>query len=210
MEYHQALKIAGGVLALLLFIPMIIGILKEGAEGQSCASWLLWAALDTMLAVSIIEQRGNFLLPLGFAIGDVLLVLLLVAKRQFKWGIFETTIFVLVAGCVVGWKIGGPKIATVAATFGIFIAGAPGVIAMWKHPQRNVGTVWAGYVLANGLSFFGGTAMVIEERLAPGVFAVGSLAMFAASRRRKADETDPRIPRPSEEITQLSGPRGGG
>lgn len=184
MDYHQCLKIAGGLLALLLFIPMIIGILKEGAEGQSCASWLLWGALDTMLAISIIEQRGNFLLPLGFAIGDVLLVLLLLTKGQFKWGIFETVILALVAICVIAWKLEGPKIATIAATLGICIAGVPGVIAIWKKPQRKLGIVWAGYVLANGLSFFGGTAMIIEERFAPGVFAIGSFAMFVASRRK--------------------------
>lgn len=209
MDYHQGLKIAGALLTLLLFVPMIVGILKEGAEGQSCASWLLWCALDTMLAVSIIEQRGNFLLPLGFAIGDAVLVLLLLAKKQFTWGIFETTILVLVAGCTIGWKLGGPKIATIAATLGILIAGVPGFIAMWKKPQRKVGTVWAGYVLANGLSFFGGTAMVIEERFAPGVFAIGSLAMFVASRRRKEDETRPRGAR-SAEVTQPSDLRGAG
>jgi hypothetical protein len=209
MDYHQVLKIAGGLLALLLFIPLIAGILKYGAQGQSCASWLLWGALDTMLAISIIQQRGNFLLPLGFAIGDVLLVLLLVVKKQFKWGIFETTILALVAGCVIGWKLGGPRIATIAATLGIGIAGVPGFLAMWKEPQRKVGTVWAGYILATGLSFFGGTAMVIEERFAPGVFMLCSLAMFAASRRRKADESGPRGAR-SSEVTQLSGQRDGG
>lgn len=170
-------------MALVLFIPMIAGILKGGAASQSCATWLLWAALDTVLTVSIIDQRGNFLLPLGFAIGDVLVVLLLVANGQFTWGRFETGILMLVLGCVAGWKLGGPRLATIAATLGIGVAGVPGLKAMWKDPQRKLGTVWAGYVLANGLSFFGGTAMTVQERFAPGVFALCSLAMFAASRR---------------------------
>jgi hypothetical protein len=208
MDYHQGLKIAGGVLALLLFIPMIAGILKEGVESQSCASWLLWGALDTMLTISIIAQHGNFLLPLGFAIGDALLVILLLAGKQFKWGIFETMILALVAVCMIGWKLGGPRIATIAATSGICIAGIPGFLAMWKQPQRKVGSVWAGYVLANGLSFLGGTAMVIEERLAPGVFAMCSLAMFAAS-RRKIGEMGPRGARPSEVRLPSDLPGGG-
>jgi hypothetical protein len=54
---------------------------------------------------------------------------------------------------------------------------------MLKQPQRKIGNVWAGYVLANLVSFFGGTAMTIEERFAPGVFALCALVMFAASRR---------------------------
>lgn len=184
MDYHESLKIAGGLTALLLFIPMITGIVKSGAQGQSCAMWLLWAALDTVLTVSIIQQRGNFLLPLGFAIGDVLVVILLVAKGRFTWSRFETAILILVIGCVAAWKLSGPRTATIAATMGICVAGVPGLVAMWRQPQRNVGSVWAGYVLANGLSFFGGTAMTVQERFAPGMFALCSLAMYAASRKK--------------------------
>lgn len=183
MDYHQGLKIAGGLLALLLFIPLIIGILKDGAEGQSCATWLLWGTLDTVLTISVIAQHGNFYLPLGFAIGDVLLVALLLAKGQFNWGWFETGVLLLVIGCMAAWKLAGPKTATVAATLGICVAGIPGLLAMLKQPQRKIGNVWLGYVLANVVSFFGGTAMIIEERFAPGVFALCALVMFAASRK---------------------------
>jgi hypothetical protein len=190
MDYHQSLKIAGGLLALLLFIPLIISVLKEGAEGQSCASWFLWGLLDTVLTISVIEQRGNFFLPLGFAIGDVLVVILLLVKGRFRWGHFETAILAMVIGCIIGWKLAGPKIATISATIGICIAGIPGLLAMLKHPQRKVGNVWAGYILANALSFFGGNAMTIEERFAPGVFALCSLALFAASRKKKLEKLE--------------------
>jgi hypothetical protein len=184
MDYHQGLKIAAGLLALLLFIPMILGILKDGAEGQSCATWLLWGVLDTVLTFSIIQQHGNYLLPLGFSIGDLVLVMLLLAKGRFRWGWFETVIVALVVGCIVVWKFAGPKPATIASTLGVCIALLPGLLAMWKKPQRKVGNIWAGYILANGLSFFGGIAMTIEERFAPGMFALCSLAMFIASRAR--------------------------
>jgi hypothetical protein len=183
MDYHEGLKIAGGLLALLLFIPLIIGILKDGTEGQSCATWLLWGTLDTVLTISVIAQHGNFYLPLGFAIGDVLLVALLLAKGQFNWGWFETGVLLLVIGCMAAWKLAGPKTATVAATLGICVAGIPGLLAMLKQPQRKIGNVWLGYVFANVVSFFGGTAMIIEERFAPGVFALCALVMFAASRK---------------------------
>ena len=54
---------------------------------------------------------------------------------------------------------------------------------MWRNPQRTVGNIWAGYALANCLAFAGGTAMTVEERFSPAIFAVLSLLMFAASRR---------------------------
>ena len=192
MDHHQLLKIAGGLMALLLFIPLIMSVMKEGAEGQSCATWFLWGLLDTMLTISVIEQRGNFLLPLGFAIGDILVVILLLMKGRVSWGRFETGILAMVIGCIVGWKLAGPKIATISATMGICVAGVPGLLAMLKHPQRKIGNVWAGYILANALSFFGGTAMTIEERFAPGVFALCALVMFAASRVKKPVELEPK------------------
>ena len=183
-DYHSILKIAGGALALLLFIPLIRVLLKEGAQGQSCATWFLWALLDTILTISVIDQHGNFYLPLGFAIGDVSLVILLLAKGKFRWGFFETVILLMVIACLVGWKLAGPKIATISATLGICVAGIPGLVEMLKHPQRAIGNIWACYVVANLLGFFGGSAMTIEERFAPGVFALCALIMFAASRVR--------------------------
>ncbi|HLX70237.1 MAG TPA: hypothetical protein VKV04_11480 [Verrucomicrobiae bacterium] len=185
IDLQHGLRIAGGLLALLLFVPMIAGILRDEARGQSCASWLLWTALDAVLTISLIARNGNFLLPLGFTIGDiaVVVVLVLIVKGKFEWGRFDTLILALVIGCVIAWKLGGPRTAAIASTLGVCIAGIPGLVAMWREPQRRVGTVWGGYVIANGLSFFGGTAMTVEERFAPGMFAMVSLALFMASRR---------------------------
>jgi hypothetical protein len=109
----------------------------------------------------------------------------LVSKGRFRWGLFETVILAMVIGCMAAWKLAGPKMATISATMGVCVAGVPGWLAMLKYPQSKVGNVWAGYILANALSFFGGTAMTIQERFAPGVFALCSLAMFIASRKKK-------------------------
>jgi len=188
MDYHAILKIAGGALALLLFIPLIRAIIKDGAEGQSSATWFLWGLLDIVPTSSLIEQHGNFHMPLGFAIGDLLVFILLIAKRNFRWSLFDTSITLMVVGCIIGWKVAGPKWATISATLGVAIAIIPGLLEMRKHPQRKIGNVWAGYTFANLLSFFGGAGMTIEERFAPGVFALCSLAMFAASRNKPSGE----------------------
>lgn len=182
MDYHEFLKIAGGIMALVLFWPLIRVIIREGAEGQSGASWLLWGLLDTILTISVIEQRGNFYLPLGFAIGDLFIVILLLKKRSFRWGFFDTVIMLIVIGCVMGWKVSGLRLATISATLGVAVAIIPGVREMLKHPQPKIGNIWAGYVLANVLSFFGGSSMTVEERFAPGVFALCAMVMAAASR----------------------------
>ena len=183
MDFHDTLKLAGGIGALALFVPMAIRIIKDGGAGQSFATWMLWAALDTILTVSLFLQHGNYLLPLGFAAGGIALTILLLVKGRFAWGRMDSVFLVLVLGCLAGWKLGGARTATAATTLGICLAGIPGLVELWRNPQRKVGNLWGWYVLANGLSFLGGTSMTLEERFAPGVFAAFSLLMFFASRK---------------------------
>ena len=185
MDFHEVLKTVGGVLVLVLFLPMLAAAMEDDGAGQSFAMWFLWCALDTILTVSLFQQHGNFYVSLGFAIGDAFMAVLLLVKGRLLWGRVEFVILALVLGCLAGWKLGGNNVATVAATLGICFAGIPGLVELWKNPQRDVGRIWAAYVAANGISFWGGRAMTIEERFAPGAFAVFSLLMFLASRRRK-------------------------
>ena len=186
MDFHDFLKLAGGIGALALFIPMAVEVLKDAGGGQSFATWVLWAALDTILTVSVIQQHGNFLLPLGFAIGGVVVTGLLLAKGRLALGRLDSVILALVLSCLAGWKLGGPKAATVAATTAICLAGVPGLLELWHNPQRKVGNIWGWYVLANGLAFLGGTAMTVQERFPPGMFGAYSLLMFLASRKPPA------------------------
>jgi hypothetical protein len=167
----------------VLFVPMLFVAMADRGEGQSFASWILWGALDTILIFSLLERHGNFWVPAGFAVGDFFIAALLLFYRRIRWRQFETIILLLVLACLAAWKFGGPTLATISATVGICVAGLPGLKELWTNPQRNVGNVWAGYTLANGLSFLGGTAMTVEERFAPAAFTLFSMAMFVASRR---------------------------
>ena len=183
MDLHAILKLAGGLLALALFVPLLADVLKRGGPGQSFATWILWAALDAVLAASIIRQHGNYLIVLGFTAGDLVMAAALLWKQRVIWSRFETVVLLLVLGCLGAWAVSGPRVATVSATAAICLAGLPGLAALWKNPDRRLALIWALYALANGISFFGGTAMTLEERFAPGVFAGFSLALAAAGWR---------------------------
>src|ERR1035441_10001017 len=128
MDFHDALKLAGGIGALALFVPLAVEMIKDGGAGQSFATWMLWAALDTILTISIFQRHGNFLLSLGFAVGGVALTVLLLVKGRFAWGRMDSVILALVLGCLICWKLGGPAAAIVATTTGICLAGIPGLI----------------------------------------------------------------------------------
>lgn len=184
MDVHEFFRIAGGVCTLLLFIPLLIQTNKDGGAGQSFATWILWAIMDSTLAISTLISHGNFLLPMGFATGSIVMTALLIAKKRFGWGWIDTTIAVMVVGCLVAWYLGGARMAIVSTTIATSLATIPGLLEMWKSPQRILGNIWAGYTAANGLSLIGGTAWTIEERFTPAVFTGLSLLMYLASLRR--------------------------
>jgi len=187
MELHDLLKISGGVLALGMTIPLLVSAVRDHGAGQSFAMWALWALLDTTATISLIVQHGNFWLTAGYALGSVSLAVVLLAQGRFAWGWLETLIALLVVVCLVIWKLGGPKTATVATTLAIVVAGLPGMKELWRAPQRFLAWVWAGYTVASLLALAGGTAWSIEERFAPAVFAVQTLALMLIGLRQKPE-----------------------
>ena len=139
MNGHDILKLAGGVMALALFVPMIVEIVRTRGAGQSFATWGLWAVLDSMLTITLWQQHGNYLLSLGFAVGGVFLSVVLLAQGGFAWGKFETVIALMVLASLAVWKFSGPRNATIAVTTAICIAGIPGIVEMLRKPQRSAG-----------------------------------------------------------------------
>ncbi len=180
MNVHEILKLAGGGLALVMYLPMILEIIRSRGAGQSFATWGLWAVLDTILTVTLWQQHGNYFLSLGFAVGGIALAAVLLAKGCWSWGKFETAIALMVLVSLAVWKFSGPRNATIAVTTAVVIAGVPGFVEMLRAPQSGAGKVWAGFTLANLLAFFGGTAMTVEERLVPAAFTVICALMVVA------------------------------
>ncbi len=187
MNGNDLLKISGGLLALLMIIPLVVSAVRQNGAGQSFAMWALWALLDTTVTVSLFAQRGNFWLTAGFALGSALLAGVLLVKGRFFWGWVESLIAALVVVCLVIWKLSGPQVATVATTVAIVVAGVPGMIELWRSPQRAQALVWAGYTVANLLALIGGAGWSIEERFAPSVFAVQTAALMALGLRTKPE-----------------------
>jgi hypothetical protein len=180
MTFHEFLSTAGGILAMLMFVPLFMRILRESGGGQSFASWMLWGVLDAILVVSLIEQRGNFWFVAGFAIGDLAIAALLAYQRRFTWGWFENLILAMVAICVIGWKMAGSQAAMIFSIIAVCVAGVPGFISLKRKPDRHTSLIWLGFSAANAIAFFGGTSMTMEQRLAPAVFTFASLLMARA------------------------------
>src|SRR5258706_15345696 len=123
MNGHDILKLAGGVMALALFVPMIVEIVRTRGAGQSFATWGLWAVLDSILTITLWQQHGNYLLSLGFAVGGVFLSAVMLAQGGFVRGEFETVIRVMVVGSLAVWKFSGARHAPPPLTVAICVAG---------------------------------------------------------------------------------------
>jgi len=190
MNPHDLLKLAGGVLAMALYVPMIVEIIRARGAGQSFAMWGLWAVLDIILTITLWQQHGNYLLSLGFAVGGVALAAVLLAQGSWKWGRFETVIALMVLASLAVWQFSGPRNATIAVTAAVCIAGVPGFVDMLRNPQPAAAKLWAGFTVANLLAFFGGTAMTVEERLVPAAFT-GLCALMVGACRWKRGVKEP-------------------
>ncbi len=184
---ESTLAWAGGLLAFLLYVPLIRGIMR-GEVKQSVAAWMLWVFLDAIAMVSTIIERGNFLLLVFYVIGGSFVIASLLYKKLFKWTWFEWLILALVIICLVVWKMSGSRTAIVASTLAVFIAGVPQIVESWRKPDKQTGYIYIGYVVANFLSLMGGKGWLIEERFYPGVCVILCGLIAAAALHRKGAE----------------------
>ncbi len=175
---------SGSILAIVLYYPLIAGILRNQIE-QSCATWMLWVTLDVIAVTSIILQHGNYLLLVVYSICGAVVITALIYKKLFKWTSFETLVLGLVIICLVVWYFSGPRGATIAATIAGAISGIPQIRDSWKKSDTMTGHIYLGYAVANGLSCFGGKAWTVEDRLYPAMAAVLCLIITSIAYRKQ-------------------------
>jgi hypothetical protein len=172
------------VLALFLYVPLAWQIIK-GVAKQNLATWILWGLLDLVVGVSLYVQGGNWYLLGAYVSGCILTVACLLYSGERRWTWFETTIFVMVIICLVGWYYSGSRTATILSTSGVALATLP----LWKDaylkPDMVPLGIYVGFSVANTLATIGGAAWTVEERLYPATCVVLTIVivMLTAIRR---------------------------
>ncbi len=158
---------AGSILAILTYLPLWKQI-RTGKADQNLFSWVLWCILDAIAAATIVAQGGNFLLPMVYTVGSFVTSLFISRSgNKASWTWFETLVASLVLVSMMIWYFSGDKIATIASTLAMLIAGIPQLIDAWKKPQNMPFLVYISYVVANCLSIAGGKNWSIKERFYP-------------------------------------------
>lgn len=180
----NTLLIISATCALLAYIPLWIRI-PSGKAKQNLLTWILWGSLEIIMTAAIIAQKGNFLLPAAYFIGTVITICLICrAQEKIRLTWFEYLVAALVAGCMLVWYTSGSKVATVAGTFAMLVAGIPQLIDVWRRPQEMPLLTALLYLSANSLSSAGGKDWSIEERFYPTCVAFYSIATIIFILRR--------------------------
>ncbi|MEK9152401.1 MAG: hypothetical protein AAB692_03475 [Patescibacteria group bacterium] len=175
---------AGSILAILTYFPLWKQI-SAGEIKQNLLTWVLWGALDLVAAATIIVQNGSFLLPATYTIGSALTVLFIARTgNKTSWTWFESLVASLVVASMALWYASGDKVATIASTTAMLIAGVPQIIDAWKKPHEMPVLVYASYFAANCLSMAGGKSWSVEDRFYPATAAVFCLVLVALSGRK--------------------------
>lgn len=183
MTLQESFRWLSGILGLAMYVPLVVDIVRRRGRGHSFAMWALWAILDTTATLSLVVQSGNYLLTAGFSVGSILLSVMLLSYRQFKWGRLESVVVILVLLCVAVWVMAGARAATIATTLAIITASIPGLVELWRHPSSFAARIWAGFTVANLLALMGGANWSVEERFAPAAFTLQTLVMYLAGNR---------------------------
>jgi hypothetical protein len=179
----ETLQQVAGIVGVLCYVPLIIGLLKNKIE-QSFAAFMLWAMLDIIATVTSIMADGNYWLPLSNAIGASTVAVLLATKKQFSWRWIETITAILVIVCLVLWYTLGEAAGIVASSLAVVIASIPQMVDTYKKPSATPTAIYTVFLVANILSLSAGRSWTIEERFYPAcaVFLCLVIALFSMRR----------------------------
>ncbi len=185
MNFYQ---FASTLLALCLYVPLGRRILK-GSAAQNLATWILWGLLDVVAGVSLYAQGGNWYLLGAYVTGCTAIVLCLLRKGEWTWGLLETTSTAMVVVSLVAWYYSGPRNATIISTAGVALATIPQWKDAWKDPWVMPLDIYAGFTMANVLATVGGSAWTVGERLYPATCIVLCFVIFLLTLRRFTQKT---------------------
>lgn len=177
------LSMAGTVLSICLYIPLLVGIYQRKIT-QSFATWILWVLLDAIALATTLVKHGNYAVLASYVCGGTIVWVSLLVMKQFRWGLKEWLTLGMVLICLIIWYFSGPTGALVASTIAVFLAGWPQLKESWLEPDRHMALIYLGYALANFLSFSARKSWELEEWFYYAWMVVLCLIIaFAASRK---------------------------
>ncbi len=167
----------GGIFASSSVILFGVQTMQSDTK-QNIVTWILWFVMDVILAVtsyvgekkkSVVERRRVNVpwLPIGFTAGAFFMVVALVLKGTWQFGLVE---IVSVAGITIAlfvWMKVGPTASVVVSVVASIVAGIPAVYTAIISPAPETGWFWGACAFSGILTFAATEKWTIEQRLFP-------------------------------------------
>lgn len=144
----NTLSVVAGIVYVIAFIPYIRAILK-GQTKPAKASWLIWAALDSITLAGM-NAKHVVSGPIVVAASGAWIIVLLALKYGAS-GWTKLDKFCL-DGAVVGialWQIfDSPVLGIMTSLSVMFIAAIPTFVSAWRDPNKEDRTAWTMFWLS--------------------------------------------------------------
>lgn len=178
------MQLLAGIIAIIAYIPLIAGIVRNKVE-QSFAAFLLWTLLDSIATITTFLEHGNYWLPFSNVVGTITVTLLLVTRRQVSWSWIETMTVLLVIICLTIWYYAGEQAGIIASSLAVVVASVPQMVDTFKKPSATPVLSYIIFFTANTISFYAGRSWTIEERFYAGCSMFLCVVIIVFALRRK-------------------------
>lgn len=146
---EQYISIASGIVFLVAFIPYIWSIVVRKESKPSKASWLIWAALDTITMV-VMHYDGKLNGQIiGAVTGAWIIAILSLFYGQKGVEILDVVCGIGAALSVALWlSLDDPVVGVLISNLAVFIAAWPTIKNAWKHPEQEDLLAWTLYFVS--------------------------------------------------------------
>jgi hypothetical protein len=131
------------VLFIAGYVPYIASVVR-GKARPSKATWIIWAALDVILAASMLRSGTLNGQMAAACFGATTVAILAVRKGEPGWTTIDKISF---AGAFLGlaawWLSGDPTFGIVSCLAVIAVGAVPTVTSAWREPYRENVLAWS-------------------------------------------------------------------
>ena len=110
---------------------------EKNDEHLSFSSFMLWAGLDIITAISLYIKKGSWEVPALFTIGSVSIAIYFFCIGKRKWQKSDWYITGLIAICLYVWFTSGEINAALAANIATILASLDQQYTTWKNPDKE-------------------------------------------------------------------------
>lgn len=172
MTFQQVCVAISGILAIIAYIPYIVGIVKKTIMPEK-ATWLVWLTIDVTALISMyVEGTVGMQMP-AVVLGSVVTNALTLYYGKPGWTRLDITCMTLAVIGIAVWILSGnPHFGLLSFAVCNWIGFIPTLRSAWLKPDSQKNMAWQTNFIASMFSLIGLDAWTIGSATAPLTFFV--------------------------------------